>query len=102
MPLFPNEKGGPVEYDFVLSHIKDLARLLGLDPELFAGHSLRRGGAQALYDAGYSADEIKKFGGWKSDCFLIYLDLTSSSVVEASELMAKTHSEVLRGKEFND
>ena len=43
-----------------------------LDP---AGHSLRRGGAQALRDAGVPRHLIKAHGRWASDAVDVYLDV---------------------------
>lgn len=45
------------------------------------GHSLRRGGAQALYDNGYSVEEICAKGRWKSRAWLRYIDLSSRHVL---------------------
>ena len=36
------------------------------------GHSFRQGGAQSLFDAGISVEDIKIFGRWKSDAFRLY------------------------------
>jgi hypothetical protein len=50
-----------------------LAPELEIDPMLLAAHSLRRGGAVALYEAGVSREEIKRQGRWRSDAIDAYL-----------------------------
>ena len=39
----------------------------------FDTHSMRAGGACALWAAGFSLDDIKIIGRWRSDCVRIYL-----------------------------
>jgi integrase len=47
-------------------------------------HSLRRGGATALYEAGTSAVDIKRLGRWRSDCFIKYLEMSTQLQVAVS------------------
>ena len=42
----------------------------------YTGHSLRRGGATALYHAGWTAEEIIAHGRWTSEAYRIYLERT--------------------------
>jgi integrase len=50
---------------------------LGADAALlYTGHSLRRGGATALYNAGWTAEEIIAHGRWTSEAYRIYLERT--------------------------
>ena len=44
-------------------------------------HSLRRGGAAALHDAGVSVEDIKMIGDWKSSAFMGYISRTKDSRV---------------------
>jgi len=39
----------------------------------FSGHSLRIGGASAALAAGFSIDQVKALGAWKSDAVNQYL-----------------------------
>lgn len=55
-----------------------------IDPMLLAAHSLRRGGAVALYEAGVSREEIKRQGRWRSDAIDAYLQ--PSAIVRLSEV----------------
>lgn len=49
----------------------DLKTLVGRN--LYGTHSLRRGAAQALVEAGHSVDDVKWFGRWLSDAIELYL-----------------------------
>lgn len=52
--------------------IKRAASLAGLDPERYSTHSLRIGGATALFSAGVDSLTIKIFGRWRSSAFERY------------------------------
>lgn len=45
----------------------------GLTPQLVGSHSLRAGGAMAMYLNGIPHDTIRKLGRWQSDTFLMYI-----------------------------
>jgi len=64
---------GPLHRDVVSSILKKAAIRLGADPKNVAPHSLRAGGATAMYHAGYSTAEIQLRGRWVSDCWMIYI-----------------------------
>ena len=49
-----------------------LAKILGQGT-----HSMRRGGAQHLFNTGFSLDTIKRRGRWASDAWRAYIDTTS-------------------------
>ena len=53
--------------------IKEAAVRMGADPKDVASHSLRAGGATALFNAGYTPTEIQMRGRWVSDCWLQYI-----------------------------
>ena len=59
-----------------------------VDPMSFTLHSLRSGGATALFEAGASALHIKKLGRWISDCYMAYSRRTPTSMRHFSSLMA--------------
>ena len=54
--------------------IKSLVKKIDGDPTNFSSHSLRRGGASWASRCGCSADQIKLFGDWHSDCYEIYIE----------------------------
>jgi len=47
--------------------------LMGLPPGSFGVISLRAGGASSLWAAGYTAEDIKIRGRWRSECWRIYV-----------------------------
>ena len=53
--------------------LKDQAERMGLDRSIWSVISLRSGGASAMRDAGYSAEDIKIRGRWKSECWKVYV-----------------------------
>ena len=53
--------------------LKQLLALTNLESWNYTPHSLRRGGAVFLFDAGTSIDDIKSHGLWTSNCVDIYL-----------------------------
>ena len=65
-PLFSLDGRKPLTRYAFLKHTKLLLSLAGYKPELFSGHSFRRGGAQTAYDTGLSTDDIQIIGRWKN------------------------------------
>ena len=65
-PLFPS-----LTRQQLSSRLKCLAVCLGYhgDSCMFASHSLRRGGATSLLNAGVPCDYIQFLGRWKTDCW---------------------------------
>jgi len=81
---------GPAAY---LDHVRRCVGLLGVplrtetEGNLYGTHSLRRGGAQALAQAGWALEDIKLFGRWMSAAVELYL-LDVPMRVHARELAA--------------
>ena len=65
-PLLQMRSGRNVTRDPVVRLIKQHAQALGLDPQLYAGHSLRTGAATTMGGNGVSAAQIAWWGGWAS------------------------------------
>lgn len=66
--------------------------LKGIPSSRLGTHSLRAGGAMALKLSGADRDDIKKFGRWSSDTFLIYIHDQIATYQEGwTDLMAKHH-----------
>lgn len=66
----------PLTYTVFLSTLKWLLAKAGHQPELFAGHSLRRGGATFAYQCGVNPLFIRIQGDWNSDAWLLYIGLS--------------------------
>ena len=72
-PLFTKDDNKTVISRSEVNKALKLAALkLGLDPDDHTTHSLRAGGATALWRAGWPPAKIKRRGRWLSDCWLIY------------------------------
>jgi hypothetical protein len=73
-PLFRDvESGQPLRYDTVMATVKQLMLAIGEDPSEFGTHSLRIGGATALFAAGASETVIRTMGRWSSDIHRLYV-----------------------------
>ena len=74
VPLFRDPSSNkPLTVDFMRAMVKQLMRLVGEDPEEFGTHSLRIGGATALFAAGTTPTVIRTMGRWSSDCYRLYV-----------------------------
>ena len=61
-----SDKLFPVSYAVLRTRFRWGMRMLGLPLERIVFHSLRHGGATALFEAGWSLDNIAHFGRWRS------------------------------------
>ena len=76
-----------VTYDMFTRKLKYLLNLAGYSPELYSGHSLRRGGSTLLFQLGCSPLLIQALGDWKSDQFLKYCGLSLEQRFSAQLLL---------------
>lgn len=73
-PLFRiPSSGAAIRVSQLRKLVKMLMKTMGRDPAQFGAHSLRIGGATALFAQGASDLDIKSLGRWSSDCFEIYV-----------------------------
>ena len=75
-PLFlkPETSGFvPVLYKDLHTFVKDLVKNIGLDPENYGSHSLRKSGAMYLHSINVPLEDIMCIGHWKSMAVLAYL-----------------------------
>ena len=61
---------------------------LGFQPGSYSGHSFRRGGCSACFQAGLSITDIKLRGDWRSQSFERYLYVSASSVYQGARALA--------------
>jgi hypothetical protein len=87
-PLFSFDGIHPVTRTQLLKGMKIWLDKAGLNPDHYSGHSLRKGGAQSLYEAGVSDSQIMILGRWRSACFKLYVQLTEDIRSNISSLMA--------------
>lgn len=85
-PLFRRADGRPITHDDVNKILKKFAQDEGLNPAEFASHSLRIGGATAIFAAGGSPLVIRTMGRWSSDIYEIYVRANDATVEKWSRL----------------
>ena len=69
------------------TRLKQLLKKAGYSPELFSGHSFRRGGATFLHNCGGTVLMIQASCDWSSQCFTRYLFLTEVQQLQAQLLV---------------
>ena len=72
-PLFTylrNRKWAPITAKHIRDWLKKGMGALGLDPRKYSSHSLRKGGATAMYINGVAVELIRLYGGWADAQFL--------------------------------
>ena len=76
-----------VTYNQFTTKLKYLLECAGYSPELYSGHSMRRGGATLLFQLGCNPLVIQAVGDWRSDQFLKYCGLSLEQRLHAQLLM---------------
>ncbi|OWZ01305.1 hypothetical protein PHMEG_00027336 [Phytophthora megakarya] len=83
------------DFEYSIVQVRDVSQLIkkaatsiGDHPQRFGTHSLRSGGASALFAAGTDNIAVKQFGRWKSDC-PIRLTSSQTSTMASSMLNSK-------------
>ena len=71
--LFTLTSGFVIHRDLVERTLREAAGGLNMPAEVFSTHSLRAGGATAMWAANYTAEQIQRRGRWVSQCFRIYI-----------------------------
>ena len=77
-----------ITYDYFTKRLKNLLNLAGYSPELYSGHSMRRGGATLLFQLNCDPLMIQVMGDWASDQYLKYLGLSIDQRYYAQQLMS--------------
>jgi hypothetical protein len=74
-----------LSYTTALEDFRDLLTALGEDASTYSEHSGKRGGASAAAEAGMSASELQRFGGWRSSSMAAkYTDLSVKTRLDMS------------------
>ncbi|KAJ7305511.1 hypothetical protein DFH08DRAFT_976253 [Mycena albidolilacea] len=71
-PLFITSTGAPLTCSFALRALDECLQKAGYNSTEFFGHSFHRSAAFAAAEAGYSPEQIKLLGRWKSDAWKLY------------------------------
>ena len=87
-PAFTYGKKKFIDYKQFTRLLKLTLKKAGLNPDLFSGHSFRRGGASFLFSVGASQLMVQVLGGWSSLVYTRYLFMSERDRLEAQQLMA--------------
>jgi len=94
-PLFRLPNGNPATRDWFITKLRKFLSLIGEDESAYNGHSLRKGGAQSLYDAGVSDSDIRVLGRWHSWAFRLYFKLTLEAIQSKLARMVRSKPSTL-------
>jgi hypothetical protein len=72
-----------------IAWLKDQSQAVGLDRKKVSGHSLRRGGATALFVAGVDDPLIMLHGRWRSLGYRQYFDDRVDQFAATRQLLAR-------------
>ena len=72
-PMFRHADGSAFSVDFIRDCVRCCMAAIGENALEFGAHSLRIGGATALFAAGAEPIHIKTMGRWSSDCWRLYV-----------------------------
>lgn len=84
-PLFAMEDGSALHRAQFIERTRQAIRAqTSEDPNLYSGHSFRRGAASSAAAAGYSELEIQLLGRWRSDAYKLYIDVPVNRLLSLS------------------
>lgn len=82
-PLFVTQDGSPLTRAVFVQKLKLILQRIGLNTELYGGHSFRIGAATAAAKAKVEDHLIKTLGRWSSDCYQRNIRTSSETIKEA-------------------
>ena len=86
-PAFTYGQNKFINYDMFTKRLKQLLSSSGLNPDLYSGHSFRRGGASFLFSVGATQLMVQVLGDWSSMVYTRYLFLSAEDRMKAQLLM---------------
>ena len=87
--------GRPIQRSEVQAALMRAAEAQGVAPEAIGSHSLRFGGASALWAAYRDTGLVRRWGRWASDCYQSYLWDSKDAARGVAEAMAKADVAVM-------
>ena len=84
---FRHKDGSPFTYYQFHTTLRAALERAGYPAHLFSSHSFRRGGTTFSFLCGVPSELMKLLGGWRSDCYLQYLEFPMEARVAATHLM---------------
>ncbi len=97
-PTFRWADGLMVTRDQVQQWLRRAALATGMPPERLGSHSLRIGGACALYHHCKDLERVRRFGRWATAVFHVYLWETSGDSTGMAEGMARPQGVLLAAR----
>ena len=94
LPFARWENGRQLTREDVQKVLKKAATAVGLPSERFMTHSLRVGGASALYHAVNDVEIVKRWGRWSSTAFHRYLWDSSEQARDLASRMARDEASI--------
>lgn len=76
-PLFQFVNGTAVSHNFVVRNLSSVLNFLGLNANLYKGHSFRIGAATHAASLGWSESQIRRLGRWNSNAMERYIRISS-------------------------
>lgn len=86
--LLKNKTSVPVTYSKFQGFFRLVLSLLGYQATKFSSHSFRRGGATWAFTNSVPGELIKDHGGWASEAYLLYLDMSFDNKLLVSKTMS--------------
>ena len=94
-PLFRWASGKVLKRVEIQHLLQKVAKGVGLPPDRFLSHSLRIGGATALYQSTMDIELVKRMGRWQSLAVHRYLQDGGGVIPKVAEKMVATGDEVV-------
>jgi hypothetical protein len=102
-PLFRDpDSNGPLRTNHLRTLIRAMMESVGENPAEFGTHSLRIGGATALFAAGADETVIRTMGRWSSDCYRLYVRACFESTLKWTRAAGSTQVHDVAGEDFDE
>ena len=96
------ESNQPLRTGSLRRLLQSLMLAVGEEPKHFGLHSLRIGGATALFAAGATPTVIRTMGRWSSDCYRLYVRACYEQTLFWSSKYGSTPVRDLAGQWFDE
>lgn len=97
-PMFRDARGEALRGDSLRLWIQAAMLDFGEDPKHFGLHSLRIGGATALFAAGADPLVIRTMGRWSSDCYRLYVRACFGQTLTWTQRAGSTQADDVAGE----
>ena len=86
-PFFIDDEGNALTRKFFIAKLKLLLTHVGLDQNLYNGHSFRIGAATSAANSNVADHLIQTLGRWSSNCYNRYIHTGSETLRQAQRHM---------------